>query len=170
MHVQHHGPCWVIGRTACALQLSEGLHRYPTPLVQNLLLENSAHVGSEELHEDDRENQEDEEKVPGRYHRCVKVLVKAGSGAPICGVVAAEIGVQLEPGHFSHEKGHEANAEEAEPQCPPFVGGGGVHSGAQDRDEPSNNSCHCSFNEVLSSQTANQDLYGHKRGLVKKSL
>lgn len=100
-------------------------------------------MGGKQLHEQDREDNQDKGEVPGHHHRFVEESVKAGSGTDaVPGAVTGEVGIQFGEGQLSQEEDHHANAQEAKPQGAALVGGGGVHCCPQDGDKACYYGCH----------------------------
>lgn len=73
------------------------------------------------------------------------MFIKTDFSADGCIAVTHEVFVQSFPGKLGKEDHHQTDAEQAEPHGASFIGGGGVHCGAEDRDQTCYNSCHCSL-------------------------
>lgn len=99
-------------------------------------------MGGEQLHEQDREDDQHVDEVPGHHHRFVEVSIKTGFGADVPGAIAGEVSVQFGEGQLSQEEDHQADAQEAEPQGATLVGGGSIHCRPQDGDETRYYGCH----------------------------
>lgn len=93
-------------------------------------------MGGEQLHEQDGEDDQHVDEVPGHHHGFVEVSIITGFGADaVPCAVAGEVCVQFGEGQLSQEEDHQADAQEAEPQGAALVGGGGIHCRSQDGDE-----------------------------------
>ncbi len=100
-------------------------------------------MGGEQLHEQDGEDNQHVDEVPGHHHGFVEVFIKTGSGADaVLGAVAGEVTVQFGKRQLSQEEDHQADAQEAKPQGAALVGGGGIHCRPQDWDEACYYGCH----------------------------
>ncbi len=100
-------------------------------------------MGGEQLHEQDGEDNQHVDEVPGHHHGFVEVFIKTGSGADaVLGAVAGEVTVQFGKRQLSQEEDHQADAQEAKPQGAALVGGGGIHCRPQDWDEARYYGCH----------------------------
>lgn len=101
-------------------------------------------MGGEQLHEQDREDNQDKDEVPGHHHRFLEESIKAGFGADaVPGAVTGEVGLQFGEGQLGQEEDHHADAQEAKPQGAALVGGGGgVHGRPQDGNKACYYGCH----------------------------
>lgn len=93
-------------------------------------------IGGEHLHEEDGDDNQDKDEVPGHQHGLMEVSVKTVSGAEaVPGAVAEEVGIQFAEGQLSEEEHYKADAEEAKPHGAALVGGGGIHCCPQKGDQ-----------------------------------
>lgn len=93
-------------------------------------------MGGEQLHYQDRDDEQHVDEVPGHHHRFVEVSIKTGFGADaVLGAVAGEVAVQFVEGQLSQEEDHQADAQGAKPQSAALVGGGSIHCCPQNGDE-----------------------------------